>query len=414
MKNVLRLFAYEFKNIYKQALIFALISTFLFALSISVMCFSTDMVQGYRDYLDKDDYYHTLSMYDVTDFEKIKEVDGVCDYLSAYVYGITEAIENADGGSEFGGTVVTFRPMLQKDEKIGGYHGMAYIFRDELPEEIDEDCVMEEGEIGASYNERNSDGRYSIYLYAKAAEELEVGIGDSVTLNYELTDGLHKEEFTVAGIYQSKDKESSYHYAFFIPFAFVSEHNGKITTHEYDIFDGCCFYLQFNTPSDIMDALPKVRSLGFKELGVGFGGIDEIDLVNAMRYILIAVAVAIVTVTFVVLSNSLTITVNFRKKFMAKLKLLGATTDKVAAMYFVLLILSFIAAFALSVLLSFLLCGYFSTIASVAFEYTVTMKLHWDAVGILFAVGVVLIAARYLLFRLKVKKVSPAEFIKEY
>ena len=41
-----------------------------------------------------------------------------------------------------------------------------------------------------------------------------------------------------------------------------------------------------------------------------------------MRYVLIAVAVAIVAVTFVVLSNSLTITVNSRKKFMARLTII--------------------------------------------------------------------------------------------
>ena len=132
-----------------------------------------------------------------------------------------------------------------------------------------------------------------------------------------------------------------------------------------------------------------------------------------MRYVLIAVAVAIVAVTFVVLSNSLTITVNSRKKFMARLKLLGATTDKITAAYFILLVASFILSFALSILLSYLLCGYFTAIAVAALEYKVSMNLHLGAVGILFAVGCALLAVRYALFRLKVKKVSHAEFIKE-
>ena len=101
---------------------------------------------------------------------------------------------------------------------------------------------------------------------------------------------------------------------------------------------------------------------------------DELELVNVMRYVLIAVAVAIVAVTFVVLSNSLTITVNSRKKFMARLKLLGATTDKITAAYFILLVASFILSFALSILLSYLLCGYFTAIAVAALEYKVSMR----------------------------------------
>ena len=113
------------------------------------------------------------------------------------------------------------------------------------------------------------------------------------------------------------------------------------------------------------------------------------------------------------LSNSLTITVNSRKKFMARLKLLGATTDKITAAYFILLVASFILSFALSILLSYLLCGYFTAIAVAALEYKVSMNLHLGAVGILFAVGCALLAVRYALFRLKVKKVSHAEFIKE-
>ena len=88
MKTVFKLFAYEFKNIYKQALIFAFISTFLFALSISVMCFSSDMVQGYKDYLD--DYgYYTLWVREVEDIGRYEEVDELCDYLSVRASGIT-------------------------------------------------------------------------------------------------------------------------------------------------------------------------------------------------------------------------------------------------------------------------------------------------------------------------------------
>ena len=409
MKNVLKLFAYEFKNIYKQALIFAFISTFLFALSISVMCFSTDMVQGYRDYLDEDGWYYSVDIYNVTDFESYKELNKLGDDFYARAYGMTQACAEAtDDGYRYS-------PMLQKGDVASGYWGVAYLFREELPYEISYDCYISEGEYGGTAsNERNADGRYPIYLTIETAKELEAGVGDILTYSYYLTDGLHTdEEMYVAGIFQYKEgvNIANYLYDFIIPFSLIYENKDMLTSNNSDhIVSACNFYLQLRTASDIMEVLPKIRRLDAGKMG----NYDEINLVNTMRYILIAVSVAIIAVTFVVLSNSLTITVNSRKKFMAKLKLLGATTDKITAAYFILLIASFVVAFALSVLLSYLLCGYFTSIAVVAFEYKVTMKLHWGAVGILFGVGCVLLAVRYLLFRLKVKKVSPAEFIKEY
>ena len=410
MKTVLKLFAYEFKNIWKQTLIFALISTFLFALSISVMCFSTDIVQGYKDWLDEAEYYDTVSIYDATNLKRYEEMNKL-GYTFAQAYGITARYKESE---KYHGATESIH-MLQKGENTGGNEGAAYIFRDELPKGITDYFTLESGEyLGTKLNERDENGRYSVYIESRNAERMQAAVGDVVIYNYELIDGMHAEEFTVAGILKEKEGNGPRcWYDFFLPFAFVYEHDDMVRTNdEFMLLESRNIRVELEKASDVMDLLPKVRKL-CGDFGGWEGYYEEVDLVNTMRYILIAVAVAIVIVTFVVLSNSLTITVNSRKKLMAKLKLLGATTDKVAAMYFVLLILSFIAAFALSILLSYLLCGYFTSIATVALEYTVTMKLHWDAVGILFGAGCILLVARYLLFRLKVKKVSPVEFIKE-
>lgn len=408
MKSVFKLFACEFKNIYKQALIFALISTFLFALSISVMCFSSDMVQGYKDWVDEVEYYDYLGVYNVTDFDKYKELDGLCDYLYSEAYGITERYKDSE---KYAGATESI-PMLQNGDNTSGYAGGSYVFREELPPEM-ADGLISGSYGGAAANERRENGQYPVYVSDKTAEQLEVSVGDSVILNYELKDGnMYVEKFTVAGVYAYDDAIVKGHFActFIIPFAFVYEHKDSIAVCEdYSIIDSCNVYLLLNKSSDAMDLLPKIKRINAGEVWTP----DDIVLVNTMRYILIVLAVAIVVVTFVVLSNSLTITLNSRKKFMAKLKLLGATTDKITAAYFMLLIVSFIVAFALSILLSYLLCGYFTSIATVALEYKVTMKLHFGTVGILFAVGCALLAVRYALFRKKVKRVSPAEFIKE-
>lgn len=389
MKTVFKLFAYEFKNIYKQALIFAFISTFLFALSISVMCFSSDMVQGYKDYLD--DYgYSTLWVREVEDIGRYEEVDKLCDYLSVRASGITIWHPFITDGS-----------VPEDGDTADILSGQSYVFRDTLPIDFDY-YYFEGGGWTSADNQRRAEGLYPIFISKEVAENLQVNVGDTVSFYYELTDGLHEEKMRVADIFCLKDEEEGYYRDdFAIPFSFILENKDNLT-------EKCTFFLEMNKASDTFDLYPKVKSLR-----IGDVSDDELELVNVMRYVLIAVAVAIVAVTFVVLSNSLTITVNSRKKFMARLKLLGATTDKITAAYFILLVASFILSFALSILLSYLLCGYFTAIAVAALEYKVSMNLHWGAVGILFAVGGALLAVRYLLFRLKVKKVSPAEFIKE-
>ena len=184
MKTVFKLFAYEFKNIYKQALIFAFISTFLFALSISVMCFSSDMVQGYKDYLD--DYgYYTLWVREVEDIGRYEEVDELCDYLSVRASGIT-----------IWHPFITEGSVPEDGDTADILSGQSYVFRDTLPIDFDY-YYFEGGGWTSADNQKRADGLYPIFISKEAAENLQVNVGDTVSFYYELTDGLHEEKMRV-------------------------------------------------------------------------------------------------------------------------------------------------------------------------------------------------------------------------
>lgn len=97
---------------------------------------------------------------------------------------------------------------------------------------------------------------------------------------------------------------------------------------------------------------------------------------------------------------------------MARLKILGASSAMVAIIYYTTLILSFLVAFILAVALSSLFCGYFTTVANSLLSFESAIVLRWEAVVVLFCIGLVFLSIFYLLFYRKMKKISPLSYIR--
>lgn len=383
IRQVAKLFLTEIKHFYKQSLLFITIAMFLFTLSISVWCFSSDMIDGYKRYLDENIDVVYLTVNDVEDLEMYKEIEVIADYLYASVSGVTyyPTIKFGQSGS---------RVCL----------GSAYLFRDNLPFNY-KDCVFQGRSWRASDNKIEGDV-YTIFLRQSVAEELCVQVGDEITFEYESKLGVKSCNMTVLGIYSNEDNAQD---SFVISFNFLLNISN-------DLLDAVSLHLEIQTPSRTMAIYPKLKSMGLECYSM-YIGLDEISLINSMQYILLGASLAVMVTSLFVLNNSLTITVNSRKKYMAKLKLLGATTDKVAAIYYISMLASFIIAYSLGVLLSFYFCGYFSYIAKYVLEYPVSINLHVEACVGLFGTCLFLLVLRYILFRKKIKKIIPLDFIKE-
>ena len=382
MRNT-RLFLNELKHVYKQSLIFTAIAMFLFMLSISVWCFSSAMIQGYKTFLNDSNDVIYLSIYGLTDMDEYIQIDACGDYLDANYRGIT------------------YYPRLRNgDNLIEGTYGIASFLRDELPYYYKK-CEFS-GRAWSSSDNILPDGNPPIFLAKSIADELSIQAGEEITFEYSDKTGWTSCAMTVEGIFT---EEEGIHDDFVIPLSFILDIRDTLN----DDFD---VYLELQTPSDILTVYPKLTRMGFRCNSM-YISLEEVNLVNSMRYILIGVSVVVLVLTFVVLNNTLTITVNARKKYMARLKLLGASTDRVAALYYWVLLLSFFLAFAFGMLLSQLLVGYFSSVASQVLDYPIIMKLHWLPCLTLFGVSCLLILLRYLFFRKKVKKITPGAFIKE-
>ena len=352
-------------------------------LSISVWCFSSDMIDGYKNFLNDTRDVMSFSIHNLEDIDKYTQIDACGDYLKANVGGIT------------------YYPQLSYgDNVIERTYGIAYLFRDELPHDY-QNCKFK-GRPWISSDNILPNSNPPIFLAESIADELSVTVGAEITFEYSLNTGRSACVMTVEGIYSEED---NIYDDFIIPLSFILDKKDKL-------IDGVSFYLELQTPSDIMDVYPKLAHMGYHCSSM-YVSLDEVNLVNSMRYILIGISVLVLILTIVVLNNTLTLTVNSRKKYMAKLKLLGATTDKVAAVYYIVLIGSFLIAFIFGIILSNFLIGYFSGIANEVLDYPITITLQWLPCLALFGLSGLLILLRYFRFRRKVKNITPNAFIKE-
>ena len=381
--SALKIFIYELKNVIKQSLTFTCISVALFTLSIGVLCFSSDMINGYKEFLNKNFDVISLAMYNVDGFQSYEEVDKLGDALSVEVEG------------------VTYYPNLKYGENVVNCLGTSYKFRDELPYYY-RFCTFQ-GRQWCTDDNTPIEDVYSIFLSQSIANELSISVGDKILFEYTNKIGsLASSEMSVMGIYN--ELEDIYD-DFVIPSSFIKD---KVI----ELKDSISFYLELNKPADILNVYPELQKLGLECSSI-YVSVEEISLINVMRYILITISCVVLVLTFTVLNNSLTITINKRKKFMAKLKLLGARIDIITATYLISLFLSFLLAFSCGILLSYYFCGYFSFIAKSVLEYPININLNWEACVGLFFGGCLLVLLRYFLFRRKIKKIIPLEFIKE-
>ena len=382
MKNV-NLFLNELKHIYKQALLFIAIAAILFTLSIGVWCFSGDMIDAYKNYLDSSLDVAYLSVYDLDGIDSYAQIDALGDYFFA----------NARG--------VTYYPTLKcGDKSVEDTLGDAVIFRDKLPHGY-QDCEFV-GRAWTSNDNLYNDNNFPIFVSQSIADELSVTVGTDVLFEYSLSTGRTSRMMTVEGIYNENGDVYS---DFIIPFTFILE-------LQDELLDEISVYMELETPSDVLDVYTKLTRMGLKSYSM-YVSVEEIILINSMRYVLVGISVLVLVLTFVVLNNTLTITINSRKKYMAKLKLLGATTSRVASVYYSVLIFSFLIAFLLGILLSNFFCNYFSDVAKQALNYPIVIELQWLPCCALFGLSCLLIVLRYFLFRVKISNITPGSFVKE-
>lgn len=378
MIKVLKLFINELLNISKYAIAFVVVAVFLYTLSISLWCFSIGIVDGYKRFLDDTNptgIELSLHNYNIDDYKKLNALGG---YVEAIMNGVTyypTISFNGKTSQELSGTSLYFR-----DELLNSYQQTVFI-----------------GRAWNNSDNTNDNGGYSIFLSDEVANEIDVNVNDIVVLNY--VGG--QEEFKVVGIYVQTDKIYD---SFVIPFNFLYDLNTQVSKDITLVF-------HLDMASDVLTICPALQKMGITYSSL-YLTVEEVDLMNTTKIILYVLAIIVIIITFFVLNNVLTLILQGRQKYMARLKILGASSAMVAIIYYTTLILSFLVAFILAVALSSLFCGYFTTVANSLLSFESAIVLRWEAVVVLFCIGLVFLSIFYLLFYRKMKKISPLSYIR--
>jgi ABC-type antimicrobial peptide transport system permease subunit len=351
------------------------------------------VIKGYKAYLDEM-FADGLSFeLNVKSFDDFLRAGGAADYLKIDVWNFTD-----DVNFSFNGVIVSD----EDSEEYSIFFGDAYVFRSALPNAC-RGARLVSGRWWTDGDNLKQNGFYNIFISSQTAEALGINAGERLQMSFPYTNAA-VAELTVAGIYEGEDVGDFVCPAYFIYGIFESVAATDYTDGVY-----VYYYGEVAEASDIFDAVSALRRGGFKpELFL----LEEIDLVNAARYILITISVISFLITSFILNNIVTITVNARQRFIAQLKLLGAKSSLVAALYYSFLLFSFLASFALGSALSVLLKNYYSGIVNTTLDFTVTLNMYPAVLLALFLTGVVILAVRFVLFGRKINKIQPIDCVR--
>lgn len=392
MKKNTELFLSEFKTIYKQCISFIIIAGLIFTLSISLFCFSLDIITGYKDFLDEnspDGIYVKIYPDTIDDFFKY---DIYGDYSSIVAQNVTFL-----SSLKFGENIVSsINPPLGQ----GYLMGNSYIFKDNLPQEY-MNAELTSGRWWEVSDNEKIDGKYNIFISQETSDMLSCNTGDIINLCIQenISDSY---SFTVVGIYIKEELGDD----FVIPVNFIKDVEDKLTWW-------VSYFLAINKTSDILDLYPKLQRAGLEPSGFPYITLDEVGLVNSTRYILIAISIVTVLIACFILNNIITIIVNSRQDFIARLKLLGAKSLGVSVLYYSFLALSFLISFMFASALSFAFKNYYSKVANSILDFPINMQLHPIVFLVLFLSGILILGVRFLLLKKRISKIQPIDAIRK-
>ena len=291
MKKVICLFLQEFKNIYKQLILFIIISVFLFALAIGLFCFAKDMRSAYRQYMDAT----CTAPLSIFIENKINKTD--LSIVNSFVDTVWSSSVVSEGTLSYNEKEVSSN---QPPEGFAYLIGQSCYFKDSLPMSA-EDIKFTEGRfLGDSINGKDEEGYYHIYLSNIVAEPLDAHLNDVITWNY----NGYSANIKIAGIYDI----TSYGLCFILPINILYEFNEEIFIR-----------IDINKPSDSITICPRLTSMGL-DFNSSDWPLESNTVVLQMETIFYILALVICALTCFILSNILSITLRTRKKIYCQIK----------------------------------------------------------------------------------------------
>ncbi|MDR3293691.1 MAG: hypothetical protein LBT20_06310 [Clostridiales bacterium] len=379
ISKILDLAGAEFKSIVKQSLLFLVICGLVLSAAIGVFSFSVNLVPNYATFLNQGvDNGFDFNVYpdDEKMFFKGSAVAGQ-SYVTAPFITYSTTLHYRDAIYETYGASTEI------------LSGRAYIFKETLPR-VFQGVRVVKGTLWSTEDNGKPDGYFNIFLRDTVAECLGIRVGDTLTIWSGST------QYAVKGIYESREG---------IP-AFVMSYQACVSRAGNDIW----YYLEADNAEKMINVYPKLRSIGFELGGTMFA---EMGLMISARYLLIVLSAMVVFAAFMILNNILSIILYYRHQFIAKLKLLGAETSVVAGLYFSFVTISFVLAYTIAVVLSFVMKLYYENIASALFGFNFVIDIKWYTLVCPFFIGAAILAVRFIRFKKKVSGVRILDFMRD-
>lgn len=385
MGKFLSLLKFEIKNIWKQTVLFTLVSVLMLAFSSGVLCFAGDMRSAYASFMD----YKSLKPLCVY-IDNAKE-DKLSDAMKLVDTILSQTILNG---------VFTYRDKEISDKNCP--EDFAYLMGEgiktnNVPME-EQEMIFIEGGWGYFEDKQLEDNSYPILISSSMSKMLDAHMNDNIYFTADSYDT--PQAFKIVGVYTH---ESSPYRCYFAALSGIYAAMENVPMR---------LLIYFNQPSDSLTAIPKLKALGY-EITSASWPIETNTVVLAMEAVLYIVAVLFIIATCFILGNILTVTLRRRQQHIAELKLLGASNNTIASTYYIWLVIAFIISIGVGIIASVFLCGYLSRMAELILTYPAKISFKWSTALILIGVSTLTFLIQFFLFRRKIKKVSAIALVKE-
>lgn len=399
IKRMFSLTWYEFCLLYKQSIILIFITSLAMSLSLCVFSFSTNLKSNYAKELDRnspDGFEFAVECSSISDFIKSNEM---VDLLGFKARNVT-----------FSSTLIANGHSFKTEQKentdngifVNNFSGEAYFFNDNIPIKF-KDIIFHDGVCFNNYkfNEKNQE-LYPIFVSSFIAEKLFLKINDLVEINNDSGD-IEVGKLKVAGIYSYPDNTKSLPY-FVFPINFCLEKEQHIKQPIY--------FMHLNKTSRIFDTYYKLTALKIipKTLGNFF---EEIKLVKTNEILLISFSIIILIVAFLIMSNILNIILHLRNCYIAKLKLMGASSNCIASIYYLMFAILYIISFLISIFLNFAMKTYYEKVGENLFQFQFSINFQWHAIISLLVGSIILFVFKFFMFRKRIKATNSWDYMRK-
>ncbi|MCL2234483.1 MAG: hypothetical protein FWC11_01950 [Firmicutes bacterium] len=409
MKKAISLFALELRLIIKQSLLFLLIATIVFSLALGVYSFSNDLMDNYYREIDRD----IAEFGSYRFFAEMHSADSVRNVIpysnGAHIWnGWEMAGVLSDISFFYGDNVFNTTNTSSKDTaEWRFFSGSGIIFQNDIYALF----PFIDGRGWSESDNYPNNGFYNIFISSMIAGALGASYGSIVSISPMDSPHVPSRDVKIAGVFGYCDDIISTF--FYFPLNLVLDMHDVLSGHgeattipvSFEINSARALHSFYRT---LRNAYEEGKVCSFNIPWI----INSIEMMRIAEAVLMALAYLMIVIAFFILSNILSILINSRGEFIAKLKLLGANSTTISILYYIVFLSLFVVSFAIAIGLNFVMLNYYASVATNLFDFEFLISARPLAIFYMFLASLGLIAIRYIFFRRRISKIEPLTLLR--